>query len=585
MEISMARKQRFIHNENSNAICYYRYSSDAQRDCSIEQQRSEAMKYCKNKGYTIIREYEDRAITGTTDERPGYQRMLNEVKSLKPGYLILWKTDRLSRDRYDAVIAKKLMRDNGVIIEYVAEQMPEDEAERVLIEGIEEAIAEHFIIQHRKNVMRGLKSNAELCLYNGHKILGYTGKANEKYVVDESTAPIVRKIFSDYISGKKMREISNELNEMGCKTSHNKDFTEKALWHILHNRAYIGEYHYGEYVIQGGMPAIITEHEFEEAQLIMANSKRGNRGRKIKSEDDVDFWLTGKLTCGICGCSYSGTGGTSKTGKKHYYYTCSTHKNNAKKCGKKNIRKELLEESVLYALGTILCDQKNRLMVAYSVYKKYLMEYVPDDSRERKLKYEIKEVDNKLQNIMNAIEAGIFNETTQQRMTELQSQKKLMQNQLAEEKAKRDNALKFKDVFTYLSDFVGKLSEQSRRTELLYGLVDRIIVYDDCIEVIAFYSINHQEVSFDYINQIKEQKKNSEEVQTKQNTILDKTSVITNIFDVMHEKYIEKMNLLKSRMGEDDLTTYFEEMYNDIDLLYTQSFTPDIELAINDDFF
>ena len=123
----MARKQRFIHNENSNAICYYRYSSDAQRDCSIEQQRSEAMKYCKNKGYTIIREYEDRAITGTTDERPGYQTMLNEVKSLKPGYLILWKTDRLSRDRYDAVIAKKLMRDNGVIIEYVAEQMPEDD--------------------------------------------------------------------------------------------------------------------------------------------------------------------------------------------------------------------------------------------------------------------------------------------------------------------------------------------------------------------------------------------------------------------------------------------------------------------------
>ena len=447
----MAKAKRFIQNENNNAICYYRFSSEAQRECSIEQQRKEAIKYCKEKGYHIIKEYEDKAISGTRDDRPGFQLMLQEVERLRPGYLILWKTDRLSRDRYDSVIAKHKMRECGVRIEYVAEQLPEDEAERVLIEGIEESIAAHFVIQHRKNVMRGLMHNAENCLYNGHKLLGYTGKPNEKYIVDEQTAPIVRKIFNDFTAGKKMREIANELNEMGCKTTRKKEFTEKALWHILRNRSYIGEYQYADIVVEGGMPAIIPMEQFNQAQSMMKTGKHGNRGRKIKTQEDIDFWLTGKLVCGECGSAFSGTGGTSHTGTKHYYYNCSTHKKSAKLCAKKNIKKEVLEEAVIYALGMLLNNTSNRVLIAYKVYKKYLEEYVPDDSRERALKKGIKDVESRLENILQAIEAGIFNSTTQQRMVELQNNKKMMQDQLAEETARRENSLKFKDVYTYLS--------------------------------------------------------------------------------------------------------------------------------------
>ena len=123
----MGAAKKFTQNPGNNAICYYRYSSDAQRDAIIEQQREVAREYAEARGYHIIKEYEDHAISGTRDDRPQFQLMLYEVEKLRPAYLILWKTDRLSRDRIDSVLAKKQLRECGVKIAYVAESIPDDD--------------------------------------------------------------------------------------------------------------------------------------------------------------------------------------------------------------------------------------------------------------------------------------------------------------------------------------------------------------------------------------------------------------------------------------------------------------------------
>ncbi len=78
----MGAAKRFTQNPGSNAICYYRYSSGAQRDVSIDQQREAAQEYAKAHGYHIIKEYEDHAISGTSDERPQFQQM-QELESQK----------------------------------------------------------------------------------------------------------------------------------------------------------------------------------------------------------------------------------------------------------------------------------------------------------------------------------------------------------------------------------------------------------------------------------------------------------------------------------------------------------------------
>ena len=96
--------------------------------------------------------------------------MLAEVAKLKPAVLILWKTDRLGRDRYTLALAKKTIRDAGCSIQYIAEAIPDDSPESVLMEGMLESMAEFYSKQLRQNVVRGMRYNAENALYNGHKM-------------------------------------------------------------------------------------------------------------------------------------------------------------------------------------------------------------------------------------------------------------------------------------------------------------------------------------------------------------------------------------------------------------------------------
>ncbi len=493
----MAKAKRFIQNDNNNAICYYRYSSHAQRECSIEQQQEEAHKFCKARGLHIVGEYSEKALTGTRIDRPELQKVLEEAKKLKPAYLILWRADRMARDRTDAGLIRYLLREYGVRVEYVAEYMPEDEAYRALMESITDGLAEHFIIQHSKNVTRGLNYNAERALYNGRKILGYKGQKDKRYEIDYETAPIVQRIFNDYASGKPMKVIANELNNAGYRTVQGNVFTEKSLWHTLHNRSYIGEYKWGDIVVADGFPQLVSIEQFEHVQEMMEKNKHGGRGgaKKLKQNplEGIDFWLTGHLFCGECDSPMSGTSGTSgSNGKIYYYYTCNNHRKKA--CNKKSIKKEDIERVVAGILKECINDSALRICIAERVYSYYMREFGSDDSYEKSLLAEIKEVDTKLKNILKAVEAGIFNETTQERMTDLEEQKRMLEDELKAEQNRQKYALKPEHVVRYLESFIGDMDKPSIRERILNYLVDKIYVFDDKIVVNFYYSDDKREI-------------------------------------------------------------------------------------------
>ena len=128
----MSQKKKFVQNNNNVAIAYYRYSSHAQNDASIDQQREAAEKYAKAHGFTILKDYPDEALSGTSDDRPMFQLMLKEVGIIRPAALIVWKTDRIARDRIDSALAKQTIRDAGCKIHYVAESIPQDKPEGAL---------------------------------------------------------------------------------------------------------------------------------------------------------------------------------------------------------------------------------------------------------------------------------------------------------------------------------------------------------------------------------------------------------------------------------------------------------------------
>lgn len=501
----MAKVKRFIQNNNSNAICYYRYSSDAQRDASIDQQRKAAMEYAKAHKLHIVKEYEDRAMSGAREDRPGFQLMLEEVKYLRPAYLILWKTDRLSRDKIDSVLAKKIMRDAGCEIAYVAEAMPEDEAERALLETIQEGLAEHFLIQHRKNVMRGMKYNAENCLYNGSVLLGYIGKPDCRYEIDSKTAPIVKMIYRKYADGVPMKQITDELNAAGMKTVKGNNFTINSLRHILNNRAYIGEYKWGEYIVPDGMPRIIEDSLYEDVQAKLEQNKHGgNRKVTEKYSEKMDgtptYWLTHHMKCGLCGSSMHGISGTSKQGKLHYYYSCMNHRKH--KCEKKNINKEKIEMMVSHILREMIGDSALRLLIAQKCYAYYKEQNMDSGDYMESIQQKISDVDIKLCNIMKAIEAGIFNDTTSQRMKDLEYEKSLLQDELASEEIRQKYKLKLEDVVKYLDSLMyskdGVLSQQ----KLLDTLVNTIYTYDDKMIISFNYSIDKKEIVYEQLQDL-----------------------------------------------------------------------------------
>lgn len=132
-------------NGSNYAICYYRSSSCSQSEVVIEQQREAAHKWAEAKGYTIIREYEDRAISGTTADRPGYQQMLAEVSVLRPSVLLLWKADRLARDQHEITAARKAMADAGCRVCYVAGNTPDsDSPVAALMESMLDGMADYY---------------------------------------------------------------------------------------------------------------------------------------------------------------------------------------------------------------------------------------------------------------------------------------------------------------------------------------------------------------------------------------------------------------------------------------------------------
>ena len=81
------------------AVVYARYSSHSQTEQSIEGQISAAQVYAKAKGYTIIKEYVDRAKTGKNDNREAFQQMLSDTAKHEFSVIIVWKVDRFGRNR------------------------------------------------------------------------------------------------------------------------------------------------------------------------------------------------------------------------------------------------------------------------------------------------------------------------------------------------------------------------------------------------------------------------------------------------------------------------------------------------------
>ena len=283
-------------------VIYARYSSDNQREESIEGQIRENTAYAEKNGITIVGHYIDRALSAKTDNRPEFQRMINDSAKKKFDVVIVWKLDRFSRNRYDSAKYKAMLRKNDVKVISATESISGG-AEGIILESVLEGMAEYYSADLAEKVSRGMTENALKARFNGGQIpLGFTIDDEQHYQIDPEKAPLVIEMFRRYAGGESITDIIEDLNARGVRTSQGNRFNKNSLARIFANRRYIGEYAYKDAVIPGAIPAIVSKDVFERVAIRMGQNKHATGKAKAPER----YLLTTKLFCGTCNSMFVG---------------------------------------------------------------------------------------------------------------------------------------------------------------------------------------------------------------------------------------------------------------------------------------
>lgn len=464
------------------AALYARYSAGPrQTDQSIEGQIRECTDYCKRKGFTIVATYADRHISGKTDERPEFQKLIADSRKNKFDVVVVYKTDRFARNKYDSAIYKRQLRQNGVQIFYAAESIP-DGPEGIILESLMEGLAEYYSAELAQKIRRGMHESALKCRVLGNTMpLGYRASKEHTYEIDPENAKAVEIIFDMYVDRQPNADICRRLNELGFKTSRGNPFNKNSISRIIQNEMYIGIYEAVGVRVENGVPALIPKETFYLAQ-------KERERRKVSKKERVgvaEYMLSGKLFCGYCKKPMAGVSGTGKGGGKFYYYQCPTVRQKGN-CQKEHVRRDFIEDLIVqktveYVLQPdILTDIAQRLCRLQS----------ESDTREQDIAYYRKKLqENKkaTDNIIKAIEKGLAAETLLQRLDGLESEKIAIEGELA-----YFQSLKFglseEEMLFFLRQFLEPDNDwQAYKRRIINSFINQVFLYND--RFLVYYNI------------------------------------------------------------------------------------------------
>lgn len=453
-------------------VIYARYSSSGQREESIEGQLRDCHAYAEKYGIRIVEEYCDRALTGTSDKRPRFQKMIRDSAKGQFSVVITWKNDRFARSRYDSAIYKAKLKQNGVRVLYAKEYIP-DGPEGIILESVMEGFAEYYSANLSQNVKRGNYDSALKRQTLGQQVFGLRRGPDKRFEHDPATAPIVKRIFEEYAAGKSAKEIYTELNNEGFHTSRGNRFNKSSIRRILQNEKYIGVYEYGEIRDENGIPPIVDRALFEKVQEMVEKNHESPAAKKA----DGGFLLTSKLFCGECGKPMTGDSGTSKTGKVYSYYTCVGRR--AKLCTKERAQKDWIEDVVVTKLAEIVNSDEMVNEIA-DRFMDWQARQNTDDVASG-LEQQLREVNDAIKNNMDLIDSGFITDSVKSHLVELEGKRAALEVGIAKEKlAGSAPALERESVVWFLKRFRNEDPSDIRtRIWLVDTFLKAAYLYDD----------------------------------------------------------------------------------------------------------
>lgn len=456
-----------------DVVLYLRFSSERQREQSIEGQLRDCIAYCKANHYRIVAIYVDRATTARKDveKRVHFQQMVNDSSSHLWEYVIVWKLDRFARNRTDSAMFKFRLRKNGVRVLSATEHISEN-PEGIILEAVLEGMAEFYSAELSQKITRGMRESAMKChSIGGHVPLGYKIE-DHKLVIDPATAHIVQEAFQLYANGESIADICRIFNTKGYLTAKGVPFNRSSFKAIFRNERYIGVYKYKDFRVEDGIPAIIDKPLFETVRSRLSENAQAPARGKAK----VDYLLAGKLFCGHCGASMNGESGTGRTGAVYNYYACYTRKRQ-RKCDKKPLKKDLIEWAVAQDAMELLTDEVIEELADMAIAQSD--RDLKENTRIPELTARRDEVEGAISNITKAIEKGVASDTLLDRLTALEKEKKTLSREIKEE-GKYVYRIDRHQVIFWLEKFKnGNIEDEQFRRQLIDLLVNSVTVWDE----------------------------------------------------------------------------------------------------------
>lgn len=470
----LAKKK--TEQEGGRAVIYARYSSNNQKEESIEQQVKECQAFAERKNFTVVGIYSDYAISGKTDNRPEFQKMMRDSKKGGFEFVIAWKSNRIGRNMMQALTNEAALLNAGVKCVYVEEYFDDTASGRFALRNMMN-VNQFYIENMAEDIRRGLMDNALKCLVNTRPSFGYKKGEDGRYAVNEETAPIVQEIFQKYLDGWAFIDIANELNRRGLKTVLGNDWNKGSFHSMLRNEMYVGVYKYSDVRIEGGVPALIDKQSFEEVQRRL-NHKQTAKGKKNGS---AEYLLTGKLFCGHCGEAMVGISGTGRHGDTHYYYRCQGRHHKKNGCSKSNVSRDLVEKRVIESVREFISNDEilEKIIDSYSRFLKKAR----DESELAVMEAEYAQNKKAIANLIKAIEAGAASETITERISELEAQQRQLEREIEFEKVTlteiTPDQLQF--YFKRLQD--ADLNDKEVQRDLITFFVRAIYLFDDHLKI------------------------------------------------------------------------------------------------------
>lgn len=406
-----------------HAVIYARYSSEHQREESIDAQVRACKKYIEQKGYVLVGIYADRETTGKNDKRPEFQRMIEESSKKTFDIVVIHKTNRFARNRFDSAHYKHKLKLNGVRVESATENL-DGSPESVLIESLLEGMAEYYSLDLAREVRKGMIENA----LKGKHVGGtppYGLKLNREtmmYEINEKEYKAVQFYFESVVAALPLEKIAARLNEDGYRTRPGRKFTKTSFHGWARNRKYKGDFTWDvsiggsdgtgvrrskerpkeeQMIVPGVIPAIINADLWDQVNGLSESRKR--KGAQMKAM--INYLLSGKVTCAKCGATYAGVSYVNSK-KRYAYYRCQN------KCGNKQISKDKLEEAVSkLVINKCFADDAMKAIVE-SVQKEYHERKRTAKDDVEPIKKEIQELDRKVSNWFDLLGEGVGDKQT-----------------------------------------------------------------------------------------------------------------------------------------------------------------------------